>query len=71
MAKDTKAKTGKKSGFWAGVKTEWGKIAWPEPSSVGRQSVAVVVVSAITALLIVVIDMVVRYGVDALVNLHL
>ncbi len=66
MAKEKKSK---KPGFWAGVKTEFGKIVWPEPASVGKQSVAVAGVSVVTAVLIVLIDMVVRYGVSFLLNL--
>lgn len=55
--------------FWDGIRTEFAKIAWPTPEDVAKQSAAVVAVSVISALLIVVIDMVVQYGVDLLIQL--
>lgn len=54
---------------WSGLKTEFSKIVWPEVPSVGKQTVAVVVTSVVVALIIVVLDYVIQYGVDFLVNL--
>lgn len=54
---------------WAGLKSEFSKIIWPDAPSVGRQTVAVVVTSVVVALIIVVLDYVIQYGVDFLVNL--
>ena len=53
----------------AGLKTEFSKIIWPDGSSVGRQTVAVVVTSVVVAFIIVILDYVIQYGVDFLVNL--
>lgn len=53
----------------SGLKTEFSKIVWPEPQSIGKQSTAVIVLSVVIALIIVVLDMVIQYGVDFLVNL--
>ena len=40
----------------AGLKTEFSKIIWPDGSSVGRQTVAVVVTSGVVAFIIVNLD---------------
>jgi len=52
-----------------GLKAEFGKIFWPERRMVFRQSTATIVVSVIVALLIVFFDMIIKQGVDFLVNL--
>ncbi|MCR4999481.1 MAG: preprotein translocase subunit SecE [Lachnospiraceae bacterium] len=52
-----------------GLKAEFGKIFWPDRSMVFRQSTATIVVSVVIALLIVFFDMVIKLGVDFLVNL--
>ena len=57
-------KKAKKPSFTKGVKTEFKKITWPDKSSLTKQTTAVVVVSALLAILIAVIDMIVKYGVD-------
>ena len=64
---DTEKKTLSKR--WAGLKSEFSKIIWPEWPSVGKQTVAVVVTSVVVALIIVILDYVIQYGVDFLVNL--
>ena len=62
----------KKSGMSkriAGLKAEWNKIVWADSKSVGKQSTAVIVVSVVVAVIIVVLDTIIQYGVDFLVNL--
>lgn len=54
---------------FAGLKSEFSKIVWPEPKMVGKQSAAVVAVSVVVGLIIVVLDMIIQYGVEFLVNL--
>ena len=53
---------------FAGLKTEFSKIIWPDGSSVGKQTVAVVATSVVVAFIIV-MDYVIQYGVDFLVKL--
>ena len=55
-------------GWWEGLKAEFGKIFWPDANKTAKQSTAVVVASVIIALLIVFFDMIIKYGVDFLVN---
>lgn len=59
----------KKGGRIEGLKTEFGKIVWPTGTAIRKQTIATILVSIVLGLLIVLIDMVVQYGVDILVNL--
>ena len=58
-----------KTSWFTGLKAEFSKIIWPDRKSLTRQTIAVVAVSVILGLIIAVIDLFVRYGVDILVNL--
>lgn len=66
-----KAKTTKtaKPSFFKGVKTEFKKISWPDRDSLLKQSVAVVCISVVLGVLIAILDFLMQYGVDFLVNL--
>ncbi|MBR1628663.1 MAG: preprotein translocase subunit SecE [Lachnospiraceae bacterium] len=55
--------------WWDDVKAEFDKIVWPTQETIYRQTLATVIVSVITAFLIVVVDMLIQHGVDALVGL--
>lgn len=57
-------KKAKKPGFFKGVKTEFKKVSWPDRQSLGRQTVAVVVVTAVLSILIALFDFIVKYGVE-------
>ena len=54
MAADKK-QTNKKS-WWKGLKSEFGKIIWTDQKTLGRQTIAVVVISVIICLLITLVD---------------
>ncbi len=54
---------------WAGLKAEFGKIVWPDGKTISRQSVAVILVSIVVALIIVFFDMIIQYGVNFLTSL--
>lgn len=58
-----------KTSWFAGLKAEFNKIIWPDKKSLTRQTAAVVAVSVILGLVIAVLDVVIKYGVDFLVNL--
>ncbi|MBR3308006.1 MAG: preprotein translocase subunit SecE [Lachnospiraceae bacterium] len=68
---ETEKKKAKKPSFLKGVKTEYKKITWPDKGSLTRQTTAVVVITALLSVLIALIDMVVKYGVEFLTNLQL
>ena len=48
--------------FFDGVKAEFKKITWPDPSALGKQTAAVIVISVIVGALIAVLDMIFQYG---------
>ena len=56
MAESNKDKVSKKSWF-AGLQAEFHKIIWPDKKSLGKQTVAVIVVSVILGVIIAVLDM--------------
>lgn len=55
-----------KPSFWDGVKAEFNKISWPAKTMLVKQSIAVVATSVVVGILIALIDMVVKYGVNLL-----
>ncbi len=57
-------KKAKKPSFFKGVKTEFKKITWPDKGSLTRQTVAVVVITALISVLIALMDFVIKYGVE-------
>ena len=66
-AKTTRA-AGKSVSFWNGVKSEFSKIIWPTKEKLTRQSVAVVVITVITAALIAVLDRGLQYGINFVIK---
>ena len=68
MGENKKEKAPKTSWF-TGLKAEFKKIIWPDKKSLTKQTVAVVTVSVILGLIIAVLDVIIKYGVDILVNL--
>ncbi len=59
----------KKTGFFTRVKSEFKKIIWPSKDDVVKQTTAVVVVSVILGLIIALLDLVFKYGVNFLIGL--
>ncbi len=57
------------SGWYNGLKAEFHKIKWLDRESLGKQTVAVIVVSIILGVIIAVLDLGIQHGVDFLVNL--
>lgn len=69
MADSAKKVKSNKPSFFQGVKAEFKKISWPDKDSVLKQSIAVVCISVVLGLIIAVLDFLMQYGVDFLVNL--
>lgn len=61
-------KTQKKSWF-KGLKAEFRKIIWPDKETLAKQTVAVISVSVVLGAIIALLDFLIQYGVDILVNL--
>ncbi len=66
---ENKTEKAPKTSWFAGLKAEFNKIIWPDKKSLTRQTVAVVTASVILGLIIAVLDIFIKYGVDFLVNL--
>ncbi len=58
-----------KRSWFAELKSEFRKIVWPDKKSLFRQTVAVVIVSILLALVIAGIDYVVQLGLDILMKM--
>ncbi len=66
--KTEKAEKAQKSSWFKGMKAEFKKIIWPDKNTLAKQTAAVVTVSVLLGLLISVIDVLMRYGIDFLVK---
>ena len=58
-----------KPGKLSQIKAEFKKIIWPDKTTVRKETTAVVAVSVLLGLLIALLDIVLRYGVDFLISL--
>ncbi len=66
---ETKTEKAPKTSWLTGLKAEFDKIIWPDKKSLTRQTIAVIAVSIVLGLIIAVVDVFIKYGVDALVKL--
>ena len=62
------SKETRKTPFFKGMKAEFKKIIWPDKTTLAKQTAAVVSVSVILGVIITVIDILVKYGIDLLVR---
>ena len=62
------SKETQKTPFFKGLKAEFKKIFWPDKNTLAKQTVAVVSVSVVLGVIISVIDIIVKYGIDLLVR---
>ena len=67
-AKETKKGKPHKKGFFSGVVAEFKKIVWPSRNSLLKQTTAVIVSSVILGGIIFLVDLLVKYGIDKLVQ---
>lgn len=56
-------------GKFSQIKAEFKKIIWPDRVTVRKETTAVVTVSVILGILIAILDIALRYGVDFLISL--
>lgn len=66
MADMNTDKTPKKS-FWKGLKAEFRKIIWPDKETVSKQTVVVLAVSLALGVLIGVLDMIFKFGINLII----
>ncbi len=65
---ETNTEKASKTSWFTGLKAEFNKIIWPDKKSLTRQTAAVVAVSVVLGLIIAVLDVFIRFGVDSLVK---
>ena len=67
MGETVKTKKQKKSWF-KGLKAEFKKIIWPDQKSLTKETAAVVIVSVVVGVIISVVDLIARFGIEFLVK---
>ena len=67
MGETVKTKQQKKSWF-KGLKAEFKKIVWPDQKSLTKETAAVVIVSVVVGVIISVVDLIARFGIEFLVK---
>ena len=67
MGETVKTKKQKKSWF-KGLKAEFKKIVWPDQKSLTKETAAVVIVSVVVGVIILVVDLIARFGIEFLVK---
>ena len=67
MSEITAEKKQKKSWF-KGLKAEFKKIIWPDKKTLAKQTVAVTVFSIFIGAIIAIVDALIQYGIDFLVQ---
>lgn len=58
----------KKTSWFKGMKAEFKKISWPNKSTLTKETAAVVVISVLLGVVITVIDLIVRTGIEFIVR---
>lgn len=53
--------------WFKGLKAEFKKIIWPDKESLAKQTVAVVIITTVLALIIALLDLVVKFGIDVII----
>ena len=66
---ETENTKAQKESWVDGLKNEFGKIALLNKKTLGKQTVAVVIVSVIVGFIIAILDTVIQYGVDFLTGI--
>ncbi len=51
-------------GWFKGLKAEFKKIIWPDKKSLGKQTVVVVIITTILSVIIALLDLVIKFGID-------
>ena len=67
MGDTVKAKKQKKNWF-KGLKAEFSKIIWPDRQSLTKETVAGLAVSVLLGVIIAVVDLIVRFGIEFIVK---
>ena len=66
-AKADKKASKKKKSFFKGLKAEYKKLVWPDRETVSKQSIVVLLVSLALGVLIGVLDMIFKFGINLII----
>lgn len=69
MGETVKTEKTQKKSWFDGLKAEFRKIVWPDKKTTAKQTVAVLAVSIVLGIIIAILDLIVKYGVDFLVTI--
>ena len=58
----------KKTSWFKGMKAEFKKISWPTKKTLTKETIAVVIISVLLGVLITVIDLIARTGIEFIVR---
>ena len=58
-----------KKSLFKGLKAEYKKIIWPDKKSLTKQTIAVVATSVALGIIIKILDVIMTYGIDAIMKL--
>ncbi len=58
-----------KKSWFKGLKAEYKKIIWPDKKSLTKQPIAVVATSVALGIIIKILDVIMTYGIDAIIKL--
>ena len=67
MAEAVNTEKAPKKSWFKGLKAEFKKIIWPDRKSLVRQTIAVVVLSVIMCVLILIVDAIIKFGLDFII----
>ena len=67
MGEPTGTEKAPKKSFFKGLKAEFNKIVWPDQETVGKQTVAVVAVTAALGIIIAILDFIIKWGLSFII----
>ena len=65
--KETNLEKQPKKNVWKVLKAEFKKIIWPDKKSLGKQTLAVIVITAVLSVIIALLDAVVKFGINVII----
>ena len=68
MGEATGTEKAPKKSFFKGLKAEFNKIVWPDQETVGKQTVAVVAVTAALGIIIAILDFIIKWGLSFIIK---
>ncbi len=67
MGETTGTEKAPKKSFFKGLKAEFKKIVWPDQETVGKQTIAVLAVSAALGIIIAILDFIIKWGLSFII----